>query len=128
MFIEDIVKLLKPSYYEQQPDKIARESHETFLKKTLPEALEIMKGKKPLFLVDFVFCITGSRCIPYFDGNPDFELNVTFDLESNSLPVCHTCENLLHVPSDVYNNDSEIFSQKLEKSVENALVVGFDRS
>ena len=128
MFVEDIVKLLKPGYEQRQPDEIARENHEIFLKETIPEALTIMKGRKSSFLVDFVFCITGSRCIPYFDGNPDFELNITFDIKSGALPECHTCENLLHVPWDVYNNDSEIFSLKLEKAVENALVAGFDRS
>ena len=125
LFVEDIVKLLKPAYGQRKPDKIARESHKTFLNETLPETLKIMKEKKPSFLVDFVFCITGSRCLPYFDGNPDFELNVMFDLESGHLPVPHTSENLLHVPWNVYNNYAEVFEKKLEKSVENALVTGF---
>ena len=128
LFVQDIVALLKPCYEHRIPDSISRGNHETFLRKTLPEALNInvMKQNNSLFLADFVFCITGSRCIPYFDGNPDFELNITFDKSSNSLPTCHTSEKLLHVPWDVYNNNSQILAQKLEKLVEYALAAGFD--
>ena len=130
MKLKDIIALLKPVYEQRIPnDSISRENHEIFLTKTIPEALHIniKKQKESSFLVDFVFLITGSRCIPYFDGNPDFKVNITFDLENPvGIPTCHTCENLLHVPWEVYNNDREIFAQKMEKAVENALVAGFD--
>lgn len=127
MFLEDIIALLEAVYEHDLPDEASAENHVMFLKKTVPNALEAMKRTKPSFLVDFVFFVTGSRCIPYMKGIPDFHLKIVFEhIKDDLLPSCHTCENLMHIPWNVYDNNVEVFMQKLDIAVENALIAGFD--
>ena len=93
----------------------------------MPEALKRLTEKKPTFLADFVFFVTGSRCIPYFLGNPDFDLKILFESGADGrLPSSYTCENLLQITWNVYGNDVEVLMQKLEQAVEHGLKVGFE--
>ena len=125
--LDDVVILLKPTYEVQWPDETSRENHELFMKETLPEALKHLAEKKPSFLADFVFFVTGSRCIPHFLGNPDFDLKVLFESgDDGKIPSSHTDENLIHITWNVYDNDVDVVMQKLEQAVDYGLKVGFD--
>ena len=99
-----------------------------FISENLPEAISILSKKDSEFLVNFIFFVTGSRCIPHHQGIPSFKLQILFDCElsNGSLPSSHTCENLLHVPWEVYDLDSELLMNKLEKSVAFGSKIGYD--
>eukprot|EP00551_Chaetoceros_affinis_P008906 CAMPEP_0203668946 /NCGR_PEP_ID=MMETSP0090-20130426/5430_1 /ASSEMBLY_ACC=CAM_ASM_001088 /TAXON_ID=426623 /ORGANISM="Chaetoceros affinis, Strain CCMP159" /LENGTH=945 /DNA_ID=CAMNT_0050533503 /DNA_START=144 /DNA_END=2981 /DNA_ORIENTATION=- len=118
--VEDIIALLRPEYDFEFDDDISKENHDRFMKETMPEALRNLSTKNSSFLLDFVLFVTGSRCIPYTQGMPDFNVSILFDVQKGEkdLPSCHTCENLLHVPWNVYDNDAEVFAKKVEQAVE----------
>lgn len=121
--------MFKPSYeYIPENDLNYLERHERFTQFTLPKALENICNRKTTFLSDFVFFVTGSRCIPYLAGNSDFEIQILFDTttDQNAFPACHTCENLIHIPWGAYGNDVNTFSKLIEEAVEYALKAGFD--
>lgn len=126
--IDNIIEVLKPFYDEPPQDWMTWESHSLFVTKTLPDALKTLAQKHDGFLVDFIFFVTGFKCLPYMKGKPDFKLQILFEgsMTNDHLPQSHTCENLMHVPWQVYDNDSEFFARKLHKAVENSLVAGFD--
>ena len=117
---EEIVDLLRPFYEERIPNEAERTNHEMFMQETLPMALRRLAEKDKSFILDFVFFISGSRCIPHTNGYPDFVLNIYFDstVRNDQLPSSHACDNLLHVAWDVYNNDPELLMEKLERATE----------
>ena len=120
--IEDIATLLKSSYYEcHKPDPMSRERHETFVQRTIPEALNILNQSNSSFLADFLFCMTGSRFILSICENSDFDLNILFVHNYDAILEFHTHKNMLVIPWHVYCNDIDIFALKLENAVENAL-------
>ncbi len=117
--VEDIIELLQPKY-DFAADEILKQNHKHFMEKAMPGALRNLTGKKSSFLLDFVLFLSGSRCIPYTQGMPDFKINILFSLDKGAedLPSSSTCENLIHVPWSVYDNDAEVLAKKLEKAVE----------
>jgi len=128
--LKDIIDVLEGDYEDELPDDVSRENHEMFMSKTIPSALAALHEKNSSFLVDFVFFVSGSRCLPYSSGNPTFALKITFEKskESDALPSAHTCVNLLAVPWSVYDNDVERFMKKLNEAVSYGLVAGFDQA
>ena len=125
--LDDVVRLLKPTYEVENPDETSIQIHTRFMKKTMPEALKRLAEKEPSFLADFVCFVTGSTCIPHFLGNPDFDLKILFENGDDCmLPSSHTCENLLHMTWTVYQNKVEVLMQKLKQAVEYGLNAGFD--
>ncbi len=127
--LEDLKELFRPKHeHILENDSNFIERHQQFTKFTLPKALENICKHKPTFLSDFVFFVTGSRCIPYLAGNSDFEIQVLFETTAteNALPQSHTCDNMIHIPWGAYGNDVNTFSKIIEKAVEYALKAGFD--
>jgi hypothetical protein len=132
--VQDIIALVKPCYENEILDEVSRDNHELFMKQTLPQALEALEKiekeskKDSSFLADFLFFATGTRCVPYCNGMPNFNLSILFArIKDDSLPATHTCENLIHIPWGVYDNNAEIFMTKLQTAVKYALFAGFDR-
>ena len=125
---QDVIDLLQPLYEGDPPVGPMFENHQMFVSNTFPEALRFLSEKDSEFLVNFIFFATGSRCIPQHQGIPSFKLQVLFDCElsNESLPSSHTCENLIHVPWQVYNNDGELLMNKLEQAVIYGSKAGFD--
>ncbi len=124
--VEDVIDLLE-IYLEHEVDEISMENYKMFITQTLPQALKSLAKKDPSFLVNFIFFATGSRCIPQCNGIPSFKLKILPDLESDdNLPSSHTCENLIHVPWGVYDNNVEVLMKKLEFSVGHASIAGFE--
>ena len=125
---EDVIDLLQALPEEYIPVEQEFENREMFISKTLPQAIKHLSEKDPEFLVNFIFFATGSRCIPQHQGIPSFKLQVLFDCElsNESLPSSHTCENLIHVPREVYNHDAELLMNKLEQAVAYGSKAGFD--
>ena len=101
-----------------------------FVTQIVPQALATLQERNSSFLVDFVFFVSGSRCIPYSSGNPTFALSILFEKskEPDALPSAHTCVNMLAVPWCVYDNDAERFMKKLSEAVSYGLVAGFDQA
>jgi len=71
----------------------------------------------------FVFFCTGYYYLPH--RNPSapesFAIYVEFNFaempDEESLPVAHTCQNLLKLPGMAYENNDEVFWQKLTTSM-----------
>ena len=118
--VDDVVCLLEPYYDGKFPTEEESVKHEKFMKETLPDALETLTKRHESFLLDFVFFVSGSRCIPSFNGFPDFRFKIFFNnnVTNEHLPRTHTCENLLHVPWDVYGNKLDLLVRKLGQSTE----------
>jgi hypothetical protein len=78
------------------------------------------------FLIDFVWCTTGSK----FISQPAFTITIEFSYKESkdpdSLPVAHTCAHTLKFPGLAYDGNRETFEQKLDYFIEHAKCAGFD--
>jgi len=92
--------------------------HQPFLDSIMKDVITEMTPKE---LEDFVFFCTGFNYLPR--RNSKFFITVEFDYENmtfTSLPMSHTCENTIRLPSDMYGKDKKIFQAKLCHAISNS--------
>ena len=71
------------------------------------------------FLRDFVWFATASKFIQRSTLKITVEFNYTESNDEHSLPVAHTCSNVLKLPALAYDGNREILEQKLDESILN---------
>uniref|UniRef100_A0A7S2EI47 HECT domain-containing protein n=1 Tax=Trieres chinensis TaxID=1514140 RepID=A0A7S2EI47_TRICV len=134
---EDVISLMEPEYcvelsYEPVDEQLI-EGQRLFFKETLPKALRTKEeneraneceykkkvANKTDFLSKFVSFSTGYAYLPHCDVGSEFKITIEFDFAEStedSLPVAHTCENILKFPGWVYDNNVEKLLASLDKS------------
>jgi hypothetical protein len=73
------------------------------------------------FLGTFLSYCTGQSFIPDL-GCPESSFKVTVEfnfseMDKDSWPVAHTCDNVLKLPGTAYDGNAETFASKLEKAM-----------
>jgi hypothetical protein len=92
------------------------------IEKLFREKAESGKSTDSAFLRDFVEFCTGQSYLPDLDSNPQFIILVEFNADENEtrekhLPVAHTCDNAIKLPSTAYDGNIEEFERLLTLSL-----------
>ena len=124
---DDIIKAFKIHHSDEDRFLERVEMQEFFFENTLPETLRILSEKDDSFLRNFLFYVTGASFLPHLDANPQFKITIAFstDSEIDNLPTASTCVNELQIPAEVYDNNAEVFAERLETAVNLGKVAGF---
>lgn len=131
---QDVIFILKP-LYDEKASKIKKTAQQylCYQKMIISEQEdgdpEKMKGLLVDFLLkkesedeqfpaNFLELVTGCRYLPQYGTSVVIEFNsVEFNSE-DSLPVCHTCECTLKMPSYAYRGDADLFEARLMQTYE----------
>jgi len=136
---EDVIAVLSVMYHaEQHPAEWISNQVKILeiisdgLTGFLPELLRDLEEKDPDFPSKFVEYATGSPYLPHLESNPDFKITIEFNSEDqdikdpNSLPVAHSCINLVKFPATAYEGSKETLKEKLIYSLKNFENCTFD--
>jgi HECT-domain (ubiquitin-transferase) len=98
----------------------------------LPELLRAKETADRTFMTQFVRHCTGSDYMPHPESNPDYHIIIEFNNKESespeSLPVVHTCSNVLKLPGSAYNGSYEVLEDKLLAALAYSKKVTFDMS
>jgi len=96
----------------------------TLFQTALPEFFERKAAKDENFLNQFVHLCTGKPFLPYREAHPNykicFEFNVSeyVECEGNYPPTVHTCDKTIRIPVGCYNNNMEVFEERLDYTMQ----------
>jgi hypothetical protein len=133
--VDDVIRALDPAYDYMNNEDISTYGQQMILSichKTndrygvLVDVLRERCLSNKDFLLDFVWCITGSKFIP----QTAFKIRIEFNYEElpvpDSIPVAHTCDRTLKLPGLAYDGNRGKFEQKLDYFMEYAKCASFD--
>jgi hypothetical protein len=93
------------------------ENESGFLKEILYE----LEKKQKSIAGDFLEFATGSRYLPQRPTECKFKIVIEFhdEMESNALPMAHTCVKVVKFPSSAYDGKKDILHEKLVHALAN---------
>jgi hypothetical protein len=87
--------------------------------------VDLLKNSSDEFLKDFLWFSTASLYMPSLNFKITVEFNHV-EMQFDSLPVAHTCNNLIKFPGEAYFGDYDLLKQKLQMSFDHAKACKFD--
>lgn len=91
---------------------------------SLKEFFERKVAKDESFLNRFVHLCTGKPFLPHREAHPDYKIHFEFNVseyekcEGNYPPTVHTCDKTIRIPVGCYNNDMEVFEERLDYTMQ----------
>ena len=100
--------------------KDLKDIQDIFFHITLKEVIREMDNDD---LESFTSFCTGFNYLPQRHQKGEFKIKIEFnvsEMEEMSLPVAHTCVNILKLPAQAYGNDKKVFLSKLHTAMKNS--------